>query len=373
MSDYPSIKKITVVVNKALSQNMIDFLYDIGIEHLFVEVGRTSVIETSKGLARLVSNMNLGYDPVEIFTVFLDASCEENVLNNIYHKFDFKSPGRGTIFSNDVILIKHHNSCAINQNIIPSSKSNAYFFKELKGVTCIVQRGEGDKIAKISLNAGASVPVTTHGTGSGVRDKLGLLRITIPPEKELINLIMSKYDIDSVMELFISEGKLEEPGRGIAYIYPVEKGVVNAKISRKKTEQAASMEQVVSAIDSIKGGMEWRKSRLEQNRGKTRNFLTNLVELTVICNEGFGTFLTTTAMENGAPGATICKVKCRSKKIDNEMIPGIREMCKMIVSPQSISAITDALDHVDAFGDEILGFLYAQPVERAITYRAKPK
>ncbi len=72
--------------------------------------------------------------------------------------------------------------------MIPSSKGNAYFFKELKGITCIVQRGEGDRIAKISLNTGASVPITTHGTGSGVRDKLGLLRITIPPEKELINL-----------------------------------------------------------------------------------------------------------------------------------------------------------------------------------------
>jgi hypothetical protein len=75
---------------------------------------------------------------------------------------------------------------------------------------------------------------------------------------------MSRFDIDSVLELFISEGKLDEPGRGIAYVYPVYQGVVNTKITRKKTEQAASMEQVVSAIDSIKGGMEWRKSRLEQ-------------------------------------------------------------------------------------------------------------
>ncbi|MDD2331723.1 MAG: hypothetical protein PHI68_03610 [Candidatus Cloacimonetes bacterium] len=317
--------------------------------------------------------MNLAYDPVEIFSIFLDSSCETDVLNHIYHKFDFKTPGRGTIYSNEVNLIKHHSSSSLNQQVIPSSKGNAYFFKELKGITCIVQRGEGDRIAKISLNTGASLPITTHGTGSGVRDKLGLLRITIPPEKELINLVMSRFDIDSVLELFISEGKLDEPGRGIAYVYPVYQGVVNTKITRKKTEQAASMEQVVSAIDSIKGGMEWRKSRLEQPNVKNRYFLTGLAELTVICNEGYGTYISTTAMEKGAPGATICKLRYRSKKTENDPIPSIREMCKMIVSPQNIPAITQALIDIEAFGDEILGFMYSQPVERAFTYRAKTK
>jgi hypothetical protein len=39
MNECPEIKKVTVSVNKALSQNMIDLLYEIGIQNVFVEVG----------------------------------------------------------------------------------------------------------------------------------------------------------------------------------------------------------------------------------------------------------------------------------------------------------------------------------------------
>ncbi len=367
MNDISKLVKIIIVVNKQLSPAITEALNKAGITKIYFETGRTSIIEESEGFLTILNSKKLGNDPVEILTIFIENKYEDILLNYISSKFDFKTPGKGTVFSNVVHFVRAHKMCKANSFSDNSVEKNSYMFTELKGICCIAQRGEGDRIAKISLESGASVPVTTYGTGSGVRDKLGLLRITIPAEKELVNLIMSKFDIDSLMELVIVEGKLEEPGRGITYVYPVKQGIVNTKISRGKTGQAASMEQVVSAIDSIKGGMEWRKSRLESESSKKRFFLTNLMELTLICNDGYGTFLTKAAMESGAAGATICKMKYRTKAEDDK-IPVMREMCKMIVSPDKVSAIADAIEQTGGFSDEMHGLLYSLPVPKAFTY-----
>jgi hypothetical protein len=221
------------------------------------------------------------------------------------------------------------------------------------------------------LNYGASVPASTYGEGSGARDKLGLLRITIPPEKEIINLLLSKHDVNPVLELFISEGKLNEAGRGIAYVYPLKQGIVNTKTSRTNTDQPASVEQMVSAIDSLKGGMEWRKSSLESEAPRRREYLTQLSELNLICEEGRGAELIEAAMSSGAPGATICKIRYCKLDENLEVRRNIREHCKMIVPGAQVPAITKALEETACFSSDSHALLYALPVEKAFTYRAK--
>lgn len=371
MSEYQKKIKITIVVNRAIAQSVLTELNAIGINKIYEEAGRTSIIEEKEGLLSIFSRRKLGDDPVEIISFFITEEIEEAILNYIAVKYDFKTPGRGTVFSNDIKWIKSHDLCLENSSANLPSEKKAYLFKELKGICCIVQRGEGDNIAKIALETGASVPVITYGTGSGVRDKLGLLRITIPAEKELINLAMSVYDVDSVMEMIISEGKLDEPGKGFTYVYPIKQGIVNTKISRGKTGQAASMEQVVSAIDALQGGMKWRKSRFESEASKRRFFLTNLVELSLICNEGYSIPLMKAAMEAGAAGATISKLKYRSNVGETDKIPATREICKMIVGASLIPAITEAIAQADGFSDEMHGLMYSLPAPKAFTYIAK--
>ncbi len=371
MKEYVTKSRITLIVDKHLSPSIIESLATIGIKKIFIEVGRNTFLKENTGLTSFISARKLGYDPVEIITFFIDSHHEDKVLNFIAVRFDFMTPGRGTLFSSEVVCLKSHPQCTHNTDITVGDTDSAYFFKGVNGLCCIVQRGEGDKVAKVALYSGASVPVTTYGIGSGVRDKLGLLRITIPAEKELINLIMSDYDIDSVMELIIVEEKLEQPGRGIVYQYPVKQGIVNTKISRGKIGQDAHLEQMISAIDSIKGGMEWRKSRLEIESAHKRQFLTSLMELTLICDEGNGFHLTKAAMENGAPGATLCRLKYKSSASEEPKLPILRELCKMIVSEANIDSVTEALEAAGAFSDSMHGILYAQKVMKAFTYIVK--
>lgn len=366
-----TISQISVVIDKALSRELLDFLADRGLNKVFLETGRTSILKGRNGLASLRGKSPLAYDPVEIISMYVQPEIETNLMSQICRQMDLKTPGRGSIHSTRLSFLNSHPEYEIHGQIKLDSQPDEYFFNELTGICCVVQRGEGDPVARISLNAGSSVPVTTHGLGSGVRDKLGLLRITIPPEKELINLTLSKYDVHSVMEMFITEARLDQPGRGIAYIYPVQQGVVNTKITRSKSEQAATMEQMISAIDSIKGGMEWRKSLQDLHSRHYREFLTGIVELDLVCAEGNGNPLSCVAMENSAPGATICKTKYISCSGEEDQSPPIREICKMIVPVNAVETIAHALEKKGCFDDKTKGFLSFQMVEKAFTYRGK--
>lgn len=363
--------KISIILNKAFSKSIVDDLFALGIRHLFIEMGRSSVLNKNTGFTNFLKRQTLVTYPIEILSLILDESDENAVLSYVTKKYDLRTPGKGTIYSHDIDVLKQHPDYCRKQEIHFKSKPGDHFFQQLAGIICVVQRTEGDKISRISLNYGASVPATTHGEGSGVRDKLGLLRITMPPEKELVNLVLSKHDTNPVMELYIEVGKLDEPGRGIAYVFPIKQGIVNTKISRSRIDQAASLEQMVSAIDSLKGGMEWRKSSLEREATKRRDYLYNLSELNLICEEGRGAKLIEAAMGSGAPGATICKVRYSTLDENLEMRRNFRENCKMIVPASRVPAITEALCKTGCFEGDARAILYAQPVEKAFTYRAR--
>jgi len=88
-------------------------------------------------------------------------------------------------------------------------------------ITCIVQRGKGDAIAKAAIDAGAGGATLFFARGTGTRQRLGLLGLAIVPEKEVI-LIVCREDISSsIFNAVKKAGKMELPGMGIAYITPV--------------------------------------------------------------------------------------------------------------------------------------------------------
>ena len=88
-------------------------------------------------------------------------------------------------------------------------------------ITCVVQRGKGDKIAKAAIKAGAGGATLFFARGTGTRERLGLLGLAIAPEKEVALIIASEDERDPVFEAVCKAGKLDVPGMGIAYITPV--------------------------------------------------------------------------------------------------------------------------------------------------------
>ena len=122
----------------------------------------------------------------------------------------------------------------------------------MTGICCIAHRGDGDLLAKVGLETGSGVPAITFGIGTGLRDKIGLWRVAIPAEKEIVNLVTTSHNAENVMEMMIDIGALDQPGKGFIYLYPIKKGLVDVKAYVGLRRQAASIEQIVTVIDEIK-------------------------------------------------------------------------------------------------------------------------
>jgi len=211
--------------------------------------------------------------------------------------------------------------------------------------------------------------------GTGVRDKMGLLRITIPAEKEIITLITNSYDADTVMELMIDLGKLDQPGKGFIFSFPLRQGVPNIRVCRGERQHAASIDQIVAAIDNLRGGSEWRQKSVVLSREghKKRHYISGLVDLILLCDEGFSMPLIKAAMAAGAGGATVTRFKQSGggEGAHGKRIGGSREACSIGIPEGNISIVLDALDKAGAFSDECRGQVLVRPIGKAFTYIRK--
>lgn len=88
-------------------------------------------------------------------------------------------------------------------------------------VTCVVQRGHGDAIAKAAINAGAGGATIFFARGMGHRERLGLLGLAIVPEKEVVLIVCREAVTDTVFRAVVGEGRLDAPGMGIAFVTPI--------------------------------------------------------------------------------------------------------------------------------------------------------
>jgi hypothetical protein len=362
--------KITAIVMKGMAADIMEALMAQGVFSFYLSAGRAVVLHVRKGLLGLGAGYYLSDEPVEVFMFLVPLDMEEHTLDFIMHKGSLDAPGHGSVHGERVELLQAHDLCHVNRPELSKPERTYRRDTEVQGICCIVQRGEGEVLARAALDIGACVPTITFGTGTGVRDKLGLLRITIPAEKDIVSLVADNQDAEDVMNLLIDKGKLEYPGKGFIYQYPMTQGHANKRMIRGTPKHAASMEQIIAAIDHQHNSTVWRRrSGAITKEDSSRKYLTDLTDLTLMCNEGQSEKLVKAAMGVGAAGATIAKQKhiCPADK-DHMKISPARESCSMIVSKKQIPAILTALTENGAFRDEAHGLVMARPAPRACTY-----
>ena len=209
---------------------------------------------------------------------------------------------------------------------------------------------------------------------------MGLLRIAISPEKELIRVVVDSYDTEPVFESMVTEGKLDTPGMGFIYTMPVQKGLINIASVYGSKSQLATNHQIIKAIDEIRGGTAWRSSGSFDIEGngddskdsKGRKFLTGLIRLSCVTERGSGDYLVEAAMKAGAPGASIAygrKIGGEEQlgktdiKLSKEM-----EIIELTLSPKIVDDIISKMMDAAEVDDNEDFYFYTQPVPKALTY-----
>lgn len=96
-------------------------------------------------------------------------------------------------------------------------------------IVTIVGKGWGDTVLEASMRAGADGGTILFGRGVGIHEKQKIMGICIEPEKEIIFSVTPPDKEEAILEEIVRAAGLDKPGKGIAFVVPVEKmvGVVH--------------------------------------------------------------------------------------------------------------------------------------------------
>ncbi len=308
------VSLITCIVNQMLAEKIIDFLKKTEVT-VFDETGRI--------VREHIRNRPLGLPgekttfestSVKIFRFSVPRENSKILMNALINIGELHIPGRGTVFSQELMEFSNEPPESNLEMLTAIVQKSPEFelLNNLSYVLCVLSNpGSSEQLAKIALELGICVPLITYGTGNDIRDQLGLIRITIPAEKEIVHLVMPEQDSDIVIKLLVEEGKLDKPGKGFIYKTPVSLGLIDTRMKIGKQKYAATIEQIIAAIDQLKSGTSWRKrldADVENSKiGKSMKSQDNC-EISIISDEDRIDILRETCLEVGATGATTSKV-----------------------------------------------------------------
>jgi len=104
-------------------------------------------------------------------------------------------------------------------------------------IVSIVRKGWGSLVLEASVKAGARGGTVLFGRGAGINEREKIFGMSIEPEKEIVLTVARAELIDSILEEIVRAAELNETGRGIAFVVPVEKLVGVAHFMRHVPEK----------------------------------------------------------------------------------------------------------------------------------------
>ncbi|MBI4844728.1 MAG: P-II family nitrogen regulator [Nitrospirae bacterium] len=95
----------------------------------------------------------------------------------------------------------------------------------LKSITCIVEKDNAERVVNAAIGAGAQGATISFAVGAGVRQQMGVIGEMIIPQKEMITIVAHEDKADTIFDAVVIAGALESPGKGFAYMQPVDRAV----------------------------------------------------------------------------------------------------------------------------------------------------
>ncbi len=368
------VVKITCTVHRALSKTVSDVLASLGIPEVYSMKGKYLSLKEKPGPLGLGVKTAVAEDQVDIFRFYVRPEHEAAAAGKLIEAADLGIPGRGSIYAEDVRVFRNKPSSSafnipagLTERTIPGKNNFSV-------LCCIVQRGEGLPLARAVLEMGLCVPVISFGRGMGLRDKLGLLRITIPVDKELIFFTVPEQDAELTAEVLIGKARLSLPGKGFIYQYPVRGWVVNTRVLQGKRKHVASMEQVIAALDTLHGSTDWRRRSVQTRRRSSKGTEPDagLINLSIISDEGLTGDFVRAAMDAGAGGATLVRLSFRGLDGSEAVRTShARETCDLIVGREIEQRILERLSAQGLFDAGAYGVAEINPVDQALSYSGR--
>jgi nitrogen regulatory protein PII len=92
-------------------------------------------------------------------------------------------------------------------------------------IVTIVRKGWGSTVLEASVKAGARGGTVLFGRGAGIHEHEKIFGMSIEPEKEIVLTITYSQQIETVLAEIVRAAELNDTGRGIAFVVPVDRVV----------------------------------------------------------------------------------------------------------------------------------------------------
>lgn len=104
-------------------------------------------------------------------------------------------------------------------------------------IVSVVRKGWGSTVLDASVKAGARGGTVLTGRGAGIHEQEKIFGMSIEPEKEIVLTMVYADQVEAVLAEIVRAAELNEKGRGIAFVLPVEKVVGVAHFMRAQTSE----------------------------------------------------------------------------------------------------------------------------------------
>ena len=260
------------------------------------------------------------------------------------------------------------------------------FKSGLTAIFCIAEKEFANAICRAAVHAGSHGPTVHLCTGRGLRDRSRLLRLVKTAEKEWIQVVVNDCDAEPVFTAMANAGRIDEPGRGFIFQAPLGEGLINLASVYGPARHSASIQQIISAIDDLKGDTHWRDQSVldvpsgggpHGNRGRglllrERRYLEDQTLLACTAGLSHADALWNAAVTAGAPGAILSTgrfIQADAKRTETGLrLNRERVLIQMVLPKDRIDTIRDAMIAVATAQKFGRLFFYTHPVPRALTY-----
>ncbi len=90
-------------------------------------------------------------------------------------------------------------------------------------IVSVVRKGWGSTVLEASVKAGAQGGTVLFGRGAGINEQEKIFGMSIEPEKEILLTVVRSDRVDTILDEIVRAAELNDTGRGIAFVIPVER------------------------------------------------------------------------------------------------------------------------------------------------------
>lgn len=235
-------KLLISIVNHGMARKVVKASKEAGAE------SGTTLMGRGTGSRKIKTIFSIPVEPEkEIILTLTNEEKLDSILQAMITSGKLDKPGYGVAFLIDLKKVAgiSHLGIATEAN----NKGMERMKMENSGdilydlIVTIVNKGDSEKVVESSKKAGAEGGTILFGRGTGIHEQAKLFGITIEPEKEIVLTLIPRQYSQQVLEAIISETKLNEPGKGIAFVLEVERvaginhllnKMINTKLSKNR-------------------------------------------------------------------------------------------------------------------------------------------